>query len=312
MPTAHPFRFGVQASSAPSRSAWTELARRAQGQGYDVLTMPDHFSDQLAPVPALMAAADATTALRVGALVWDNDFKHPVVLAKELATMDLLSDGRVEVGIGAGWMVTDYQQAGLAYDRPGVRIDRLVEAVTIMKALFAEGPCNIKGEHYTIDGLDGRPKPVQQPHPPFLIGGGGQRFLGVAARHADIVGVNPTLSTGAIGPEAISTMTAAAVDEKIGWVRDAAGDRLAEVELNIRVQFVTVTDDPDTFASGIAGAVGFTTQQVLESPYVLTGPVPQLVDTLLARRERWGFSYVIVTQDAVDAFAPVVAALAGR
>ncbi|NBO55523.1 MAG: TIGR03621 family F420-dependent LLM class oxidoreductase, partial [Actinobacteria bacterium] len=181
-----PFRFGVQAHRANSRSEWIELAKRAEGNGYAVLTMPDHFNDQLAPVPALMTIADATTHLRIGALVWDNDYKHPLVLAKELATMDLLSDGRLEIGIGAGWMASDYEEAGMPYDSPKVRIDRFVEGLAVIKGLMQEGPLNFTGEHYKITNHDGLPKPVQRPYPPVLIGGGGKRVLTIAAREADI------------------------------------------------------------------------------------------------------------------------------
>lgn len=185
-PMPHPFRFGVQASAAANRSAWVELARRVEDQGYSTLTMPDHLGEQLAPVPALMAAADATTTLRVGGLVLDNDFKHPVVLAKELATLDVLSDGRLEIGIGAGWMRADYDGTGIPYDPPAVRIDRMVEAIRIIKALLASGPAELEGDHYQVTGVEGFPKPVQQPHPPILIGGQGDRMLRVVAEHADI------------------------------------------------------------------------------------------------------------------------------
>src|SRR3954454_18343105 len=193
---AHPrkFRFGVQLMNAKDGTDWAEQARRAEALGYSTLFLPDHFGDQLAPLPAMMAAADATMTLRVGALVHDNDYKHPVVLAKEVATVDLLSGGRVEFGIGAGWMTTDYEQSGIPKDRDGVRIAKMVEALDIYRGLWAPGPFSFKGEHYTIDGLDGPPKPVQQPHPPILIGGGGPKVLRIAAQHADIVGINPKLT----------------------------------------------------------------------------------------------------------------------
>lgn len=309
--TVHrPFRFGVQASSSPNRSAWVELARRVESLGYSTLTMPDHFTDQLAPVPALMTAADATTALRVGALVWNNDHKHPVVLAKELATMDVLSDGRLEIGLGAGWMRTDYEQAGMAYDAPGVRIDRFVEGLAVLKGLFSEGACSYEGTHYTIAGMQGLPKPVQRPWPPFLIGGGGKRVLTIAGREADIIGINGTMTAGHIGHEAISTMSAEAVDEKVGWARAASGDR--DIEMNVRSFFVSVTNERGPTADGVATMFGFTGEQMLETPFALIGTVGQIVEDLLARRERWGISYVIVSGGDVDAFAPVVAELAGR
>jgi len=196
-----PFRFGIQASSQPDRASWVELARRAEDNGFDVFTMPDHFTDQLAPIPALMAAADATTTLRVGALVWDNDYRHPVVLAKELATIDVLSGGRLEIGLGAGWMTSDYEQSGMTYDRAAVRVDRLIEGLDVVKSCMAAGSFSYSGNHYTITNYNGMPKPLQSPCPPILIGGGGKRVLTFAAQHADIIGINATLTVGAVGPE---------------------------------------------------------------------------------------------------------------
>ncbi len=304
-----PFRFGVQASRMESAKAWNDYARHVESLGYSVLTMPDHFSDQLAPVPALMAAADATTTLRVGALVWDNDYRHPAMLAKELATIDVLSDGRLEVGLGAGWEKIDYDRTGIPYDRPGVRVDRFVEAVRVIKGLFADGPLTFAGEHYTITDYDGMPKPLQK-YPPILIGGGGRRVLTIAAREADIVGINGDLRSGFVGPEAIASMTAEVVDEKIALVKTAAGER--PIELNVRSFFVNVTDNRIAVAENIASMLGFTADAVLASPFALIGSSKQICDDLRARRERWGFSYVIVGPDDVEAFAPVVEELAGN
>jgi probable F420-dependent oxidoreductase len=306
-----PFRFGVQASRTVDGASWIELAKRVEGCGYSVLTMPDHFDDQFAPVPALMAAATATEALRVGALVWDNDYKHPVVLAKELATIDVLSDGRLEVGIGAGWLATDYERSGMSYDRPGVRIDRFVEALDVLDGAFSDGPFDLRGEHYTISGLDALPKPVQRPRPPLLIGGGGRRVLTVAAQRADIVGVNGTLHAGAIGPEALESMTAEAVDAKVDIVRQAGAARLDEIEMNIRVFMVNVTDDRAAAINGLAGLLGVQESLIDQSPFALIGSTAQMAQWLRERRERWGFSYIIVGHHDVEAFAPVVAELAG-
>jgi len=310
--TNRPFRFGVQARGIHSRRDWTEMARRVEDLGYSCLTLPDHFDAQLAPVPALMAAAAVTENLRVGSLVWDNDYKHPLVLAKELATMDVLSDGRLEIGIGAGWMISDYEQAGMTYDPAGVRIDRFVEGLTIIKGLMADGPFSFTGRHYTISGHDGTPKPVQSPRPPILIGGGGKRVLSIAAREADIVGINATMSAGVVGREAFDTMTAEAVEGKVNIVREAAGDRWNEIEMNIRAFLVNITPDTAGAADGIGRMIGVTPDEVLATPFALVGPPEKLVDDLLARRDRWGFSYVIVGGDDIESFAPVVGALAGR
>lgn len=311
-PHIRPFRFGVQCSRASTRSEWIDLARRTEANGFDCLTMPDHFTDQLAPVPALQAVADATTTLRVGALVWDNDYKHPVVLAKELATIDLLSEGRLEIGIGAGWMISDYEQAGMPYDAAGVRIDRFIEGLEIIKRAMNEGAFSFSGKHYTISNYDGLPKPIQRPCPPILIGGGGKRVLSFAAREADIIGINGTMTAGVVGPDAISSMTADAVEEKVSIVRSAAGPRLADIEMNIRAFFVKVTDDASDTISGMAQMIGVEPTMVADTPFALIGPVNKIVDDLLARRERWGFSYVIVGAEDVDSFAPVVAALNGK
>ena len=310
--TQRPFRFGVQVNGTGSRQEWVDLARRVETNGYSTLTMPDHFTDQLAPVPALQCAADATSTLRLGALVYDNDYKHPVVLAKELATMDVLSDGRVEIGLGAGWMVTDYEQSGIPYDPPGVRVSRFIEGLAVIKGALGDGPFSFAGEHYTITDYDGSPKPVQSP-PPVLIGGGGPRVLSFAAREADIVGINATLTSGAVDASTFDSMTAEAVDQKVEVVRTAAGaaGRLDEIEMNLRAFMVFVTDDVDQALGTLSDFTGAPPEVIAASPFALVGPVDKIVDELRERRERWGFSYVIVGQDDVEAFAPVVAQLAG-
>jgi len=312
MSTHRPFRFGVQASNAANRKDWVELAKRIEGNGYDVLTMPDHFGDQLAPVPALMTAADATSTLRVGALVWDNDYKHPLVLAKELATMDVLSDGRVEIGIGAGWMISDYEESGMPYDSPKVRIDRFAEGLQVIKGAMGADPFSHSGEHYTITNHNGLPKPVQSPCPPILIGGGGKRVLSLAAREADIIGINGTMTAGVIGPDAISTMTADAVDDKVAIVRAAAGPRIDQIEMNVRVFLVNVTDDRIGVMDKLSGGLGVPRSFMEQSPFALIGTPEQMIDDIIARREKWGFSYLIVGPENVESFAPVVAALAGK
>ncbi|HEX3090716.1 MAG TPA: TIGR03621 family F420-dependent LLM class oxidoreductase, partial [Ilumatobacteraceae bacterium] len=243
MASHRPFRFGVQASTAADADAWVALARSVESLGYSTLTMPDHFGDQLAPVPALMAAAAATETLRVGALVWDNDYKHPIVLAKELATIDVLSRGRLEIGIGAGWLASDYEQSGIAFDSNKVRVDRFEEGLAVIKGAISSEAFSFTGDHYTVTDYTGAPRPVQTPCPPILVGGGGKRVLSIAAREADIVGINGTLAAGAIGPDAIASMTAAAIDTKVDIVKAAAGARFYEIEMNIRAFMVRVTDD---------------------------------------------------------------------
>ena len=312
MTSNHPFRFGVQASNAADAAEWTALARTAEALGYSTLTMPDHFGDQLAPVPALMAAASVTTTLRVGALVWDNDYKHPVVLAKELATIDVLSGGRLEIGLGAGWMASDYEQSGIPFDSSKVRVDRFEEGLAVIKGAMSGEPFSFSGQHYTITDFIGTPRPVQGPCPPLLIGGGGKRVLSIAAREADIIGINGTLAAGVIGPEAIATMTADAVDTKIEIVHAAAGPRLDDIELNIRAFMVRVTDDRQAAIQQVADFVQVDPALVIESPFALVGTPAEMIDDLLRRRQRWGFTYVIVGAEDVESFAPVVAELAGH
>jgi probable F420-dependent oxidoreductase len=305
------FRFGVQVSKETTAKGWAELARRTEAAGYEVLTMPDHFTDQLAPVPALMAAASATTTLRVGALVFDNDYKHPVVLAKELATIDLLSDGRLDIGLGAGWMISDYEEAGMPYDSPKVRIDRFIEGVAVIRGAMAEGSFSFSGDHYTITNYNGQPKPVQA-RPPLLIGGGGKRVLSYAAREADIIGINGTLTAGVVGPEALSTMTAESVDEKVAIVAAAGAHRLNDIEMNIRTFFVKVTNDRAATVDGISSMFGVSKDMIDASPFALIGSVEECIEQLLERRERWGFSYTIVGAENIDECAPIVAALRGK
>ena len=307
-----PFRFGIQASAAENRHDWTELARRAEALGYSTLTMPDHFDGQLAPVPALQCAADATSTLRLGALVFDNDYKHPVVLAKELATMDVLSEGRVQIGLGAGWTASDYAQSGIPYDTPGVRVSRMIEGLAVIKGALGPEPFSYAGDHYTITDYNGLPKPIQ-PQPPVLIGGGGPRVLTFAAQQADIVGINATLTSGAVDETTFASMTAEQTDRKVQIVRDAAraAGRHDEIEMNIRAFMVFITDDIDGALDTLVAFTGASKDMIAASPFALIGPTNKIIDDLVERRERWGFSYIIVGQDDVEPFAPVVAALAG-
>ena len=215
------FRFGVQCGGDHDRASWEQLAHKIEALGYATLYLPDHFIDtQMAPLVGLAVAAEATKTLRVGALVFDNDYKHPAILAKEMATLDRLSDGRVELGIGAGWMKVDYDALGLPYDAAGVRVDRLEEALAVIKGVWGPDPYSFEGTHYTITDYNGIPKPTQQPYPPILVGGGGPRVLRLAGREADIVGINPNLRAGAVTNDAATDSVAEMVDQKVGWIRE--------------------------------------------------------------------------------------------
>ncbi len=310
MTHARRFRFGIQLSNASSGADWAALAKQAEDLGYDTLFMPDHFGDQLAPVPALMAAADATTELKIGALVFDNDYKHPVVLAKELATMDVLSSGRLEVGIGAGWMKSDYDQAGIPMDRPGVRVSRMEEGIAVIKGCFASGPFSYEGDHYTITGYDGLPKPTQTP-PPFLIGGGAKRVLSIAAREAQIVGINPSIHSGQVDAAAAQNGAADETDQKLQWVKDAAGAGYADLEINLLQFAAIVTDDRVGTAEMMAPLFGLPASELDTYPHACIGSVDEIADALRARRDRWDASYIVFQGDAMEAMGPVVAALRG-
>jgi probable F420-dependent oxidoreductase len=306
-----PFRFGVQEHTASSAKAWRDKARLVESLGYKAFYMPDHFGDQLAPIAALMAAADATSTLRVGALVFDNDYRHPVVLAKEVATLDLLSDGRFDMGLGAGWLASDYEQSGIALDPPSVRIERMEEGLAVVKGLLAGGAFAFTGKHYRISGLEGTPSPVQKPHPPLVIGGGGRRMLRLAAREADIVNVNYDLREGRVNRTLVQTGLAGATAEKLGWIREAAGDRIDEIELSVTIFFANITEDAAAVAGALAPGIGVEPADVLDIPHFLIGTVDEVVEMLRQRRERYGISFVILPGEATEAFAPVVERLTG-
>jgi len=291
----------------PNRSEWQELARKAEGLGYSTLLLPDHFGRQLSPLPALQAAAMATQTLRVGTIVLDNDFRHPVMLAKDAATIDVMTDGRFELGIGAGWMEADYRWSGLRFDKPGVRVARLAESVQIIKGLFDEGPVTFDGEHYQVENLDGFPKPVGKV--PILIAGSRRRMLTLAAQLADIVGIEDhQFAERATGSPVIHPAIAA---EQVAIVREAAGARFEEIELNVFAARVDVTDKPQDAARAMADQLQTTPQAVQSSASFLIGSTDSIVETLQQRRDQWGLSYIMIFERVMDAFAPIVARLTG-
>ena len=306
------FRFSVQERQVQSATQWRERAKAIEAMGYATLYLADHFGDQAGPISALTAAADATTTMRVGSMVFDNDYRHPVVLAKEAATVDVLSDGRLDFGIGAGWMISDYEQAGIPYDSPGTRIERLAEALTIIKKLFAGGEVSFQGKHYDIKGAEGTPLPKQKPHPPIVLGGGGRKMLELAARQADMINVNFDLRDGRPSPRVARSGLAQATDEKLDWIKQPAGDRFDTIELGVWTLFANVTEDRDSVATVLAPSMGVEPQDVLAIPHVLIGTIDQIAEDLVARRERYGISHVIVPGEAADDLAPLLERLAGR
>jgi probable F420-dependent oxidoreductase len=317
------FRFAVQAFSASSAAEWRDKARRAEALGYSALHLADHFLgpgeaitktghpiQELAAVPAMAAAAEATRELRIGCRVFCMDYRHPVILAKEAATIDLLSEGRLELGLGAGWLRGEYEAAGIPFDPPGERIGRLAETVELVKALLAEGPVEHRGQYFRVSGFQGAPRPVQRPHPPIMIGGGSRRVLQLAARQADIVSFNFNNRSGVMGADGIQTSTAEETEKKVAWVREAAGDRFGHLELEIGAYLTFVVDDGKPIAEGIGAGLGLSAEQMFAHPHALIGSVDTICEELVRRREIYGISYITVTDEVAEAFAPVVARLA--
>jgi len=312
-PPVRPFRFGVQVRGAASAAELVVTARRAEALGFDVLTVPDHLPFGLAPFSALATVAAATERLRVGTFVAANDFRHPVVLAKEAATLDVLSGGRFELGLGAGWLRSEYDQAGFAFEPAGTRIARLGEAIALVRRLLGpegDGPVSFAGRFYRAADLALQPRPAQRQGPPILIGGGGRRLLTLAGATADIVGLAPRARPdGSLDPDSTS---AAATDEKTRWVDAAARDRPRPPERNLYVYGVTETDDPEASAAALAAAAGTPADDLQGSPHFLFGSIDGMAKALEATRARHGTSYVTVGHDLMEALAPVMARLAGR
>ena len=306
----HPFRFGVQFSTSASGDVYRETVRKIEDLGYSTVFCPDHFDDQWAPTVALTVAAEATTNLRVAALVYDVDYRHPVTLAKEIATLDVVSGGRVEFGIGAGWMTHDYEAAGIQFDRPGVRIDRMLEAIEVMRGLWSGEPFDFRGSHYEISGLTGTPSPHQSGGPPIIVGGGGKRVLTEAALRADIVGLNASLHAGSVGPETALSALGEKFLERRNWVEEAAGDRFPEIELQMNTFMTAVTNttsEANEMFEGMAPMFGLSPEQARTIPMVLAGTINDVCDQLHRYRELYGTSYWVIHEGEVDAMAPVVA-----
>jgi probable F420-dependent oxidoreductase len=310
-----PFTFLASIQAVIDGPKLAAEARRAEGMGFAALVVPDHLIEQLSPIPALATIASATKRLRIGAFVHNNDLRHPAVLAQDLASLDVLSGGRLDVAIGAGWRRVEYEAIGLPFDPAAVRQARLREAVAVLKGCFGEKPFSFEGEHYTIRDLDGYPKPVQRPHPPFFIGGGGRATLALAGREANIVGLAPRVLGGG-RPDPLS-ITLAATVEKIGWVREAAGDRFDELAFNVYPSAwpITITDDARGEAAKVIEHLrgrrptDLTEDEVLESPHLFIGSVNGIVEKVQMLRERLGISSFMVGD--IDELAPVVECLAG-
>jgi probable F420-dependent oxidoreductase len=317
-----PFRFAVQATNAAGGREWRDTVRKIEDLGYSTLFLADHYlgpgpaqraahtpRQDLAPIAAMAAAAAVTRTLRIGCRVFCIDYHVPAVLAKEAATLDLLSDGRLELGIGAGWSGVEYDALGLDFDRPGRRIAKLAEVVALIRAHWQGDELDYSGDFVRVHGYAGRPRPVQQPHPPIMIGGGGQRVLSLAGREADIVSISsvPFVARDADGldPQAVA-------QRRIGFVRTAAGERYAQLDVESSPYFTEITDDPETVLAGLAKSTGIAADLLRDHPNVLIGSSESVVELLHSRRETLGVNYVTVQQTQIESFAPVVALLHGR
>lgn len=317
-----PFRFGTGPGRVTDHTSLVEAARTIEKLGFATFAMADHFMIPFAPLVALQAAAEATTTLRLTQTVLAQDFRHPAVLAKELATLDVLSRGRLQVGLGAGWMAREYEQAGIPFPPASVRIERLEETVIILKGLFGDDPFTFSGKHFAIDDLDGTPKPLQRPHPPILIGGGGRKLLSVAGRQADIIQLMPP-SRGNRASVDLYEFSAEAYAEKVGWVRDAAGERFAGIELGAQLLALTITDDPEQafdayferFRRRLGPDVDERTARAAlrDSPMVAIGSLDEICDALVRLRDQHGISYLTAPLGyRVESIIPVMERLAGR
>lgn len=317
-----PFRFGVQSYAADSAADWRNQARAAESLGYSAFHLADHVIgpgpalaatnhpvQNLAAIPAMAVAAEATSTIKVGCRVLCTDYRNPVILAKELATLALFSDGRLEAGLGAGWLQGEYEAIGIPFDPPGVRIDRFEETLRVVRACFGEGLVDVTGDHVHAVGFEGVPKPPVAPV--LMIGGGSRRILGIAGREADVVSINFDNSSGKIGPAGVGSGTAAGTQQKIDWIKAGAGDRFDAIEIEIGAYFTVVTDHRDRTLGAMAPMFGLTPEELGRHPHALIGSVDAICEQLVERRQAYGISYVTVGRSVMEAFAPVVERLAG-
>lgn len=301
-------------SGAADAASWRRLVERADAEGYDMVHMPQHRGAKgFSPLVALAFVASYSSRLRLGTLVLDNESVHPAVIARDAATLDLLSGGRLELGLGAGWLDADHASIGQEFAPVGIRIERLSEAIDVMRACWQGDSANLEGAHFVLRDAPNDPKPVQAGGPPILVGGGGKRVLSLAAQKADIVSLVPNMSSGRVGRESAANATGAATAEKLAWVREAAGDRMSELELHTNLTNVFVTDDRIPTMEKLARGYGLDDSlAALDIPHVVIGTVSQCVEQLLERRDATGISHYTVFESNLDAFAPIIAELAGR
>ena len=323
MTTPRPFRFGLQSYAPTSGAHWREQARRAEELGFSTFSLADHVIgpgpalaatghpvQTVAAIPAMAVAAEATSTINIGSRVLCTDYRNPVMLVKELATLDFFSDGRLEIGLGCGWLENEYLAMGVPFAPASIRLDRLEETIALLRASFADGELNQAGTHVHAVGFEAVPKPVRRPSPPLMIGGGSKRVLGIAGREADIVSLNFDNSSGKIGPAGVGSSTAARTEQKLDWIRAGAGDRFVDLELEIGAYFPVVTDDDETLGK-MAGMFGLAPDEFAEHPHALIGSIDAICDRLVERRERYGISYVTFGATVMESVAPIVARLSG-
>lgn len=319
-----PFRFGVQSYFATSARDWRDQVRAAEAMGYSAFHLADHIIgpgpalaatnhpvQNLAAIPAMAVAAEVTSTIKIGCRVFCTDFRNPVIFAKELATLDMFSDGRLELGLGAGWLQGEYEAIGLPFDTAGVRIDRFEETLELLRACFADGEVNVTGKHVHAVGFESVPKPANG-MPPIMIGGGSRRILGIAGREADIVSLNFNNASGKMGPAGPGSSTAELTAQKLEWIRAGAGSRFGDLEIEIGAYFTVVTDHREATLGKMGPMLGLTAEQLGEHPHALMGSVDSICAQIIERREKFGINYVTVGRSTMEAFAPVVAALSGQ
>ena len=324
-----PFRFSLQSFNTDSPANWRNLIAKTEDLGYSTFFLADHFlstgpaldstfhpPQMLAAVPAIAMALEQTTSLRVGCRVFCNDYRHPIILAKEAATMDYLSGGRLEFGLGAGWIKSEYEAVNLAFDEFPERFSRFAEFVHAYKDFMSGEPLNIDGESIRWSGFSGTPAPAQHPYPPLMIGGGSKKILSFAGQEADIVSLNFNNRAGMLGPDGMTSGLAAATAKKIDWIKAGAGARFANIELEIGAYNTIITDHQQATAASIGDMLGMTAEDILTHPHCLIGSVDYICEELQRRREVYCISYIAVLDDGtnnmVETFAPIVARLAGK
>ncbi|MEZ5558996.1 MAG: TIGR03621 family F420-dependent LLM class oxidoreductase [Pseudomonadales bacterium] len=318
-----PFRFGLQTFNAASGREWADKARKAEDLGYSAFHLADHLVgpgpviehtshpvQTLAAIPAMAYAAAVTSTIHIGCRVFCIDYHNPMVLLKSAMTIDLLSDGRLELGLGAGWLKEEYEAIGLAFDEPRVRIDRLADVIEGVKAYRGAGQVSVDNATLRWRDFEAVPKPVSKP--PLMIGGGSPRVLRLAGREADIVSLNFNNRAGVIGADGVRSSSEDETRKKIGWIRDGAGERFDDLEIEIGAYFTFVMDDPSPVLKNFAGMFGYSEDEMRRHPHALFGSVDTVCEELERRRALHGINYVTVGEDAMQAFAPVVARLAGR